>query len=403
MQSGDGLLARVKPPAGLLASDVMAGMADLAERHGNGCIELTNRGNLQFRGVRAESVAAFGHTVIDLGLAEPRPGFERIRNLTASPLGPYDPAADFDSHAMARALAAALAEDPSLWNLPDKFGFAVDAGGALPLPSGNADLLLRACGDRTVSVALDGGERAVRCTLAEAVPATLRLVGAYLELAGFPATRRMRTLVADVGAATLFARAGLSATAPVAADSSARRSPVGSIESPPGLIVAVGVGAPFGRMTAAALRQLADTARRAGIPGAAPTPWRALVFPADAAQAASLAKVASGLGLIARPDDARLGISACIGMPACGAATVNTMRDATRIAAAWTGDGRVLHISGCTKGCAHPYPAAITLVGRNGRYDVVTSGRACDAPVRRDLDPAQAADFVRNAVAGTGQ
>ena len=37
-------------------------------------------------------------------------------------------------------------------------------------------------------------------------------------------------------------------------------------------------------------------------------------------------------------------------------------------------DDLTLHVSGCTKSCAHPGSADLTLVGRDGRYDVIVAG-----------------------------
>ena len=44
-----------------------------------------------------------------------------------------------------------------------------------------------------------------------------------------------------------------------------------------------------------------------------------------------------------------------------------------------------MHVSGCAKGCAHARAAAVTLVGRDGRYDMVLDGRAANEPVLADL------------------
>lgn len=44
-----------------------------------------------------------------------------------------------------------------------------------------------------------------------------------------------------------------------------------------------------------------------------------------------------------------------------------------------------LHVSGCAKGCARARAADITLVGRNGAFDLVLAGCAWDAPSRTGL------------------
>jgi precorrin-3B synthase len=56
--------------------------------------------------------------------------------------------------------------------------------------------------------------------------------------------------------------------------------------------------------------------------------------------------------------------------------------------------GIALHISGCPKGCAHPLPAALTLVGSAGGCGVVHHGCAGEAP-RQYLDPASLCDGIR--------
>ena len=52
MQSGDGLIVRLRPRAGAFALDDLMAVADISVRHGNGLIDLTRRANLQLRGVR---------------------------------------------------------------------------------------------------------------------------------------------------------------------------------------------------------------------------------------------------------------------------------------------------------------------------------------------------------------
>ena len=45
----------------------------------------------------------------------------------------------------------------------------------------------------------------------------------------------------------------------------------------------------------------------------------------------------------------------------------------------------VLHVSGCAKGCAYSSPAPFTLVGNDGRYDLIENGIAGDAPAETGL------------------
>jgi len=140
------------------------------------------------------------------------------------------------------------------------------------------------------------------------------------------------------------------------------------------------LGLPFGSVTADDLANLAD---RIGAGTIRPTPWRAFAITGPAARDA-----ASTPGFIADPDDPRLRVFACPGAPACASASVRARDAAASIAAmrpAYT-----VHVSGCTKGCAHAGAARVTLVGADGRYDLVRDGRASDTPSLRGLTVAQA-------------
>ena len=56
-----------------------------------------------------------------------------------------------------------------------------------------------------------------------------------------------------------------------------------------------------------------------------------------------------------------------------------------------------IHISGCPKGCAHPAPAALTIVGTQDGCGIVRHGRA-HVPPSRYIQPADlVAEVVRTA------
>jgi precorrin-3B synthase len=77
-------------------------------------------------------------------------------------------------------------------------------------------------------------------------------------------------------------------------------------------------------------------------------------------------------------------------------------RDAAVLAAELAqqaGSATLVHVSGCEKGCAHPRPAPLTFVARNGRYDLVRDGTASDPPSLCNLTLAQAAAQTRLIVA----
>jgi precorrin-3B synthase len=162
---------------------------------------------------------------------------------------------------------------------------------------------------------------------------------------------------------------------------------------------AFGVGLPFGRMEAGALASLADLAERYGDAGVRTTPFRALLLTGiAAADEKNLRDEVSTLGLIPDSTDPRLTIFACVGAPSCSSASVNARGDASYLATA-VGATRddIIHVSGCAKACAHPGSAALTLVGRDGRYDLIRNGTAADRPCLTGLGIEQVVALLRSA------
>jgi precorrin-3B synthase len=391
MQSGDGWLVRVKPTAAKMSTSAARIIAEAARQYGNGHIDLTGRANLQLRGLTPHSAEHAGQSIIAAGLAHNDAGVETIRNVMASPLGPDDATAPFDSHALAWEIEAMLAAERELHALPSKFGVLVDGGGVLPLAGATADIAVRAHADR-LAIRLDGGMLATLCAPADLVHSVRALALEFLALTAqcTPHPTRMRSLVLAVGEDAIFAAAGLSpvhlpfATTPAP-------SPVGFIPFRGGDTGALGAGLPFGRIEADALTELARLGEEFGDATVRTTPWRALLLSGVAAdQTDALAEAVQALGLITNPTDPRLAIFACVGAPACACASVDARADAARLAASTAAKGLRIHVSGCAKGCAHASPAALTLVGRDGRYDLVREGKAGDRPARTGLSIAQA-------------
>lgn len=367
MAAGDGLLVRVKPRAATLSAADAAFLADLAARHGNGVIELTNRANLQFRGLTEADT--FANAVAARGLACIDPAAERRRNVVVSPLAGIDPGVADGTAAVAAEITAMLEADAALAALPAKFGVVVDGGGTLPVSAAAGDILLQVHAGQVV-LSLAGDSLAVRVNVAMAAETTRRLIGAFLNLGA----GRMRDLAADV----VFATAGL--------HPGTRRLPWETKAAVGAHRHAFGFGLAFGQLSAATLHALADHVARHGDGSLRVSPWRCVLLPGIDARAAG----AVG-GVITDPDDPALRIAACAGMPACPHATVPARADALWLARSGAAGGRSVHVSGCAKGCARPAAAAFTLVGDAGRYRLIRNGRADAAPHGRSLTLAEAA------------
>ena len=143
MQSGDGLIVRLRPRGHLTPAQLLA-IAALAERHGNGLIDLTRRANIQMRGVEGESLPALWAALAELDLLDAGAEAEAVRNVLSSPLAGIDKSELLDPRPLVASLESALAHRSELWALPAKFCFVVDGGGALSLDEERADIRLLA-------------------------------------------------------------------------------------------------------------------------------------------------------------------------------------------------------------------------------------------------------------------
>ena len=403
MESGDGLLVRIKPRAATLTAGQAEAVAQAARRYGNGTIEPTNRGHLQVRGLTDRTVDDFAAAMAGIGLAAVTPEAEAVRNVLADPLGPDDPAARFDSHVLAHRLSAVLEADPAFHALPGKFGLLVDAGVALPLAGCTADIAIRA-GRDCLTVEPAGGDCAL-CLPEDAVEdAVRRLLTVFLawrkgqqDAAAISSPRRMKSMVAACGADAVFEAAGLNGARPEAVGPARREvlSPAGFAPVPDSARGYFAVAAPFGSLEASDLAALADLSRRFADGTIRVTPWKSLVLwgisPSDAD---AVGQAVLKLGLVASPDDPRNRIVTCPGRPGCTGGYADTRADAAFLAAAGLPGTGLLHLSGCAKGCAHPAPAAVALVATPGGYDLVRNGRAGDAPERTNLTREAAAEAL---------
>ena len=88
MQSGDGLVVRIRPRAGRLTPDQARGIARLAALHGNGLIDLSNRANVQLRGVTEASHPALIDGLRALDLIDATRRMKRAATLSSRHSGP---------------------------------------------------------------------------------------------------------------------------------------------------------------------------------------------------------------------------------------------------------------------------------------------------------------------------
>ncbi len=164
----DGLMIRIRPWLGVLSAAQAQGLAELAGFYGVGVIELTNRANIQLRGLSGADHDAIVPKLDDLGLTRiDRTPSARV-NLTVAPIWAESADTERLTEALSTALTAAEFAD-----LPQKFGFLIDPGpvrrmgdivGDIRIERSGAALVVRPAGrasGREVASADDAAETAL--------------------------------------------------------------------------------------------------------------------------------------------------------------------------------------------------------------------------------------------------
>jgi precorrin-3B synthase len=357
MQSGDGLVTRIRPPLGSLTPHQAKAIATAAEAHGNGIIDLSARANLQLRGVTEASHPRLIDDLRAQGLIDPDIETESLRNLIVTPFR------DAETSALTATLTAALANMPKL---PGKFGFALDTGPRPVLTGASADIRIERAADGSLILRPDGHPLGQPVT--DLARDAIAMAAWFVANGGITNGRgRMAALIAR----------GMAPPNCTLAPADPLPTPNPGLH-PDGALVALA----FGQMRAEALHTLAALNHEIR-----PTPWRMVLL----VGATTLPAIP---GLITDPADPILRITACTGAPACPQGLGDT-RNLARQLAPHLAPAQTLHISGCSKGCAHPSDAETTLTATGTGYDLIRNGTAHDTPSLRNLTPQATKDHLK--------
>jgi precorrin-3B synthase len=371
MQTGDGLLVRLRPAAAALTARDLLAIANLAREHGNGLIEITARGNLQLRGLTEASVPGLAAGLTAAGIV-PQTGVA----IEVPPLSGIDPSETADAKPVADALRKAIAA--ASFTLAPKLAIVVDGGGVLSLADMVADIRLDADGAAwRLSV---GGNRETAKGIAlfssdAVIEGAMRVVAALTAIG--PAARGR-----DLDASALATAIGANGACPAV---TARPSthPLGSHRI--GNETVLGLAPAYGQVHADRLAGLVNDLSAHGASEFRLAPHRTLLVRGLSEEALEAALAcADRAGFWSTDTAPGRAVSICAGAAGCTSATFDThvAADAVVAHAGAMLDGSVdVHISGCPKGCAHPAGAAVTLCGTAAGVGLVLDGRAGDAPV----------------------
>ena len=407
MASGDGLVVRVRPPLGRLSAAQALVLADLATRYGSATLELSNRANVQLRGVDPQQHGAVLQALAAAGLLDVDARQEQLRAIVIDPLHHLGDGV----LSSAQALQYALQQTPAdaLAGLPAKFGWLVAGHQHTLLASVSADVRLL-CLPAQASAAAphhwlvqpDGLDRAMAApTLDSAIACALLLTRWCAEQAR---ERRAHGQHPGRMASQLAAYQARHEHLPVwplpdgvlwqdlvPAPTSAATEPAPGWQNHTDPATGYLVAAPLGRIPAAVLARLAQALQQTRTnAGLRITPWRMLLIdgvtpPLEGTHSPWMqqAGLDNTTDWITAPADPRLRISACVGAPGCNQALAPTMALALELAPQ-VPPGSHLHVSGCAKGCARQRPATLTLRACNAesvpshRFAVIHEGTASD-------------------------
>jgi precorrin-3B synthase len=410
----DGYVARIRLPGGYASGPRWRALAGLAATFGDGCLDLTSRGNVQLRGLRATDGATLARRAASAGLL-PSAAHDRARNIMASPLAGLGGRAAL--RGLVRRLDAVLLSDPGFAALPGRFLFAVDDGsGGAGLAGCDVGLRRRGGG---VEVIVAGRLTGVRVPVAAGVPvAAASARAAIARGVGASATRIAElpdggeSVAAAIGgalggpAATTDTRLPLGRAAPDVTGSRATRrddetivlaAPLGRLSAAQALLIAnllrpreivrmgiagrlvlplappawpgatefVPAAGPLAAELVAAEPAGAEPAGAglagAGLAGAGPAgagPAGADLAGADLAGAA-IQRLADA-GLVMAEDAALAGVTAC-----SGAACSRSVADVRAVAGPVPGHPRT-HWAGCARQCGRP-PDAEAVIAIDAR------------------------------------
>lgn len=378
----DGGICRLKIPLGQLSSDQARAIAAAAGQFGNGGIDVTNRANLQLRGISPTHEMPLIAALLEAGLGPTRPEADDIRNVMVSPTAGIDPAQKIDALPLARDLLDRLQSNDRYAALSPKFCIQVDGGESVAAVDHPHDIWLASIDGERLALGIAGCppvevDDAISFVVVDTEQAG-DVVAAALDLflehaAGDADIKRMRNLLARMTREQFFDRLSqkVALHRDVTVASWRRQTPaflghVGVRAQRQDGFVLVGAVPPLGRLSPGTLVQLADVADRHGDGSLRLTPWQSVLVPSIRRDNATGAvRGLEAAGFVCDPDRPLASIVACSGATGCASGMSDTKADAVRLAQALRSGDKLpglVHFTGCAKSCASAGVADFTLL-----------------------------------------
>ena len=399
----NGILSRIRFPAGLITSDQCELLTNVVSQFGNDEIQITNRANLQIRTsqVLPEDVLL---DFQDYGLASSTESTDGLRNIMASPIAGIDPLAKINTIPLVKAWNLYLSQHPELGILSNKFSVCFDGGESISVSDRPNDICFVAVElDREIyfRLHLGLGDPAVGILIPqkqviEFLAAMTEVYRDYTQqkldqdlsqnLRSRPP--RLRELLHDWGVecylrlvkkkvGDLFEWIEEIPPSPPCKGGRINRdfAYVGVHPQRQLGLVYVGVVIPLGRLTSWQLQGLANLAKQYGGGALRLTPWQnILITDIQKSKIEVVTREIADLGLSIAANDPYAAIAACSGIKGCKSAQTDTQADAKAIATHLENCIKLdypinMHFTGCDKSCAQHHSSDITFLGIESNPD----------------------------------
>ncbi|WP_017652988.1 precorrin-3B synthase [Fortiea contorta] len=423
----DGLLYRIRIPGGMLNSQQLRAIANIADQYGGNYADVTNRANLQIRELSQDIHKEVLKSLQDLGLAARNPAVDHIRNIMTSPTASIDLYELIDTRPFVQGWENYITAHPELSRLSAKFSVCFDGGGIVSVCDAGSGQSQR-LNDITLAAVLVDGQVYFRLHLSVGaggepprdtgillptkryLPVLAALTDIYLEHTDITSKRKLRlrdllnTLGSDNYLQQVQQRLPFSLFVHQQRQdltyhvSTKNYQHIGIHPQRQADLFYIGVVLPLGRLETFQMRGLANLAAKYGSANLRLTPWQNLLITDIPQQwVADVKREIAALGLDCSPRNINSALVACSGNTGCAASATDTKSDALALAEYISTHVTLnhpinIHLSGCSKSCAQHSQSEITLLGvthhNNTGYRVYVGDGESNQQFGRELYPA---------------
>jgi sulfite reductase (ferredoxin) len=384
-------MLRVRIDGGQLSNDQLRAVADISSRYARGTADLTDRQNVQYHWIRIEDVPAIWDTLEAVGLSSTEACGDTPRVMLGCPLAGIDAAEVIDATPQIETTSARWVGDPAFSNLPRKFKSAMSGCAAQCTVHEINDIAFVGVtgpyGEPGYDLWVGGGlstnpmiaKRLGVFVQPDQVPEVWAGVTSVFRDYGYRRLRhraRLKFLIADWGPEKFlevlekdYLGYALPEGPPPPPPRDGRRDHVGVHQQRDGRYY-VGFAPRVGRMSGAALGQVADLAARYGSGRVrTTTEQKMVILDVPEGNVAELTAALDRADLPASPSVFRRHTMACTGIEFCKLAIVETKARAGQVIAELERrlpdftEPVTINVNGCPNSCARIQTADIGLKG----------------------------------------